>query len=126
MKRLFVPFVSMMFLALSTVAWSAEHTPQDLPLVTGEHWTTADPTQKRAFLFGIGNVLEVEQAMAGDDLAAMRGRSIVPVLLNGLSGVGIPDLVAQLDTYYAGNPEQLKRPVLEVLYIEMALPRMKR
>ena len=95
MKRLFVPFVSMMFLALSTVAWSAEHTPQDLPLVTGEHWTTADPTQK-------------------------------PVLLNGLSGVGIPDLVAQLDTYYAGNPEQLKRPVLEVLYIEMALPRMKR
>ncbi|MGB5202307.1 MAG: hypothetical protein WBN68_21825 [Sedimenticolaceae bacterium] len=126
MKRLFVPFVSIMLLALSIAAWSAQHTPQDLPLVTGEHWTTADLAQKRAFLIGIGNVLEVEQAMAGDNLAAMRGRSIVPVLLNGLSGVGLPDMVAELDTYYSGNPEQLKRPVLEVLYLEMALPRMER
>ena len=37
-------------------------------------------------LFGVGNVLEIEQAMAGDDYASMRGRSIVPVLLEGLSG----------------------------------------
>ena len=126
MKRLCFSFLAIMLAALSGVAWSAQHTPQDLPLVTGEHWTTADLTQKRAFLIGIGHVMEVEQAMAGDELAAMRGRSIVPVLLNGLSGVGLPDMVAQLDTYYSGNPEQLKRPVLEVLYIEMALPRMKR
>jgi len=126
MKGLFVPFTSMMLLALSTAAWSAQHTPQDLPIVTGEHWTTADLTQKRAFLIGIGNVLEIEQAMAGDNLASMRGRSIVPVLLNGLSGVGIANLVTELDTYYQGNPDQRKRPVLEVLYVEMALPRMKR
>lgn len=126
MKRLFVPFVSMMLLALSTGAWSAQHTAQDLPIVTGEHWTTADLAQKRAFLIGIGNFLEIEQAMAGDDLAAMRGRSMVPVLLNGLSGVGIANMVTELDTYYKGNPDQTKRPVLEVLYVEMALPRMKR
>ncbi len=126
MKRLCFSLLAIMLTVVSGVAWSAQPTPQDLPLVTGEHWTTADLAQKRAFLIGIGNVLEVEQAMAGDNLMAMRGRSIVPVLLNGLSGVGIPDMVSQLDTYYSGNPEQLNRPVLEVLYVEMALPRMKR
>ena len=38
----------------------------------------------------------------------------------------LDDMVAELDTYYSGNPQQLNRPVLEVLYVEMALPRMKR
>ncbi|MGD8956570.1 MAG: hypothetical protein PVJ03_04500 [Chromatiaceae bacterium] len=126
MKRLCLSFLAIMLAAMSSVVWSTQPAPEDLPLVTGEHWTTADMAQKRAFLIGIGNVLEVEQAMAGDNLMAMRGRSIVPVLLNGLSGVGIPDMVSQLDSYYSGNPEQMNRPVLEVLYVEMALPRMKR
>ena len=78
MKRLFLPFVSMILVALSTTAWSAQHTPQDLPLVNGEHWTTADLAQKRAFLIGIGNVLEVEQARAA--LAAGAVFLVSPVL----------------------------------------------
>jgi hypothetical protein len=56
----------------------------------------------------------------------MQGRSIVPVLLEGLSGTSIADIVAQLDKFYADHPGQTSRPVLEVLYIEMALPRMGR
>ena len=81
--------------------------------------------QKRAYLFGVGNVLEIEQAMAGDNYASMRGRSIVPVLLEGLSDISIADLVTQLDKFYTDHPDQTERPVLEVLYIEMALPRIE-
>ena len=75
--------------------------------------------------FGVGNVLEIEQAMAGEDYAGSTpGRSIVPVLLDGLTGIPIADLVMQLDKFYSDHPDQVERPVIEVMYLEMALPRL--
>ena len=109
------------FLAMhGAIAWAGA----DLEIVTGGHWTGASLEQKRAYLIGIGNVLEIEQAMAGDDYESMRGRSIIPVLLEGLSGIGIENIVTQLDMYYANHSGQIKRPVIEVLYLEMALPNL--
>jgi len=124
MKKFSCSLLSILLLALCTSAWAGQAPADDLQIVNGEHWVGADLDEKRAYLFGVGNVLEIEQAMAGDDYASLRGRSIVPVLLDGLSGLSIADLVTRLDRFYADHPDQTKRPVLEVLYIEMALPRM--
>ena len=118
-------FASLVLLTIAFAASSEQTGTDDLIIVTGEHWTGASLEQKRAYLFGIGNVLEIEQAMAGDDYGSMRGRSIVPVLLEGLSGVSIADMVKALDAYYAGNPQDLDRPVIEVLYLEMSLARLE-
>ena len=122
MKKLFTTVLPFLLLVLGPAQWAAA----DLELVTGKHWTGASLEQKRAYLFGIGNVLEIEEAMAGDAYEDMRGRSIVPVMLEGLSGTGIANLVTQLDKYYADHSDQIKRPVIEVLYIEMALPNLKK
>ena len=124
MKRLTVLLLPILLAALCINAWAGQESAADLTIVTGEHWVGASLEQKRAYLFGIGNVLEIEQAMAGDAYQEMRGRSIVPVLLEGLSGVSIADLVTQLDEFYADHPDQIERPVIGVLYIEMALPRL--
>lgn len=124
MKKLQISFLALLLVAMCGSAWSGDKAAEDLTIVTGEHWMGADQDEKRAFLVGVGNVLEIEQAMAGENYAAMRGRSIVPVLLDGLSGMPIADIVVQLDKFYAANPDQKMRPVLEVLYIDMALPRM--
>ena len=126
MKKLSFLYLSILLAVLCAPAWGDRQSAADLTIVTGEHWTGAGLAEKRAYLFGVGNLLEIEQAMAGDDYATMRGRSIVPVLLEGLSGTSIADIVAQLDKFYADHPDQTTRPVLEVLYIEMALPRMGR
>jgi hypothetical protein len=124
MKRLTDLLLPILLAVLSMTAWAGEKPEADLTIVNGEHWMSASLEQKRSYLFGIGNLLEIEQAMAGDDYQSMRGRSIVPVLLEGLSGVSIADMVAQLDEFYADHPDQIKRPVIGVLYIEMALPRL--
>jgi len=120
MKKIFTILLVVLFSVIGTTAWA----DQDLVIVTGEHWVDSSLEQRRAYLFGVGNVLEIEQAMAGDDYEAMRGRSIVPVLLEGLSGNSIASIVTQLDKFYADHPDQVTRPVLEVLYIEMALPNL--
>lgn len=125
MKRLTILILAISLMVPGMSAWAGESAAADLTIVTGEHWIPASLEQKRAYLFGVGNVLEIEQAMAGEHYETMRGRSIVPVLLEGLSGTSIADMVVQIDQYYADHPEQISRPVLEVMYLEMALPRLK-
>ena len=120
MKKMLTLLLPVLLAVLGTTAWAAE----DLEIVTGEHWASSSLEQKRAYLFGIGNVLEIEQAMAGDDYEARRGSSIIHVLLDGLSGVSIADIVTQLDKFYTDHSEQSSRPVIEVLYLEMALPKL--
>lgn len=122
MKRLTFFLMPVLLAVLSMAAWAGQKPAADLTIVTGDHWVAASMEQKRAYLFGVGNVLEIEQAMAGDDYEAMRGRSIVPVMLEGLSGTPIADMVMQLDKFYTAHPDQIKRPVIEVMYLEMALP----
>ncbi len=121
MKKLSILLIAFVFTMLSTSAWCAD----DLEIINGGHWVTSTVEQKRAYLFGIGNMLEIEQAMAGDHYEAMREHSIMPVLLEGLSGISIADLVMQLDKYYAQHPKNMKKPVIEVLYIDMAKPNLK-
>jgi hypothetical protein len=120
MKKLHTLLIPVLFAVLGTPAWAAPH----LEIVTGTEWTDSSLEQKQAYLFGVGNVLQIERAMAGDSYQDMRGSSIVPVLLDGLSGVSLDTIVMQLDKYYADNPDQSKRPVIEVLYLEMALPNL--
>ena len=76
------------------------------------------------YLCGVGNGWQSERAMAGDGYQDLRDNSIVPVLLDGLSGVHLDTIVMQLDKYYADNPAQSKRSVIEVLYLEMTLPNL--
>ena len=121
MKKISMLLIAFVFAMLSTSAWCA----QDLEIINGGHWVTSSLEQKRAFLFGIGNMLEIEEAMAGDHYEAMREHSIVPVLLEGLSGISIADLVKQLDKYYDEHPQDMKKAVIEVLYVDMAKPNLK-
>ena len=120
MKKLSILFVFFIFLIINISAWSAE----DLEIINGGHWVTSTVEQKRAFLFGVGNMLEIEQAMAGDKYEDLRGHSIVPVLLEGLSGISIADLIMKLNKYYAEQPQDENKAVIEVLY-HMAKANMK-
>ena len=122
MNKFSIILITILLAALSSAAWAGK----DLPIVNGTHWVDSSLEQKRAYLFGIGNLLDIEQAMVGDKIKATEGSSIIPVLLNGLSGTSIADIVKQLDKFYTNHPEKIKQPVIEVLYIEMALPNLKK
>jgi hypothetical protein len=120
MKKLHTILIPILFAVLGTTAWAAEH----MEIVSGKEWMGSNMEEKRAYLFGVGNVLLIERAMAGDGYQERRGSSIVPVILDGLSGVPLEGLIMQLDNYYVDNPAQSKRAVIEVLYLEMALPNL--
>lgn len=125
MKRYPIVAACMSILLLATAAWGGKEDP-DLVLVTGEHWIASSREQKVAYLFGLGNMLEVEQAMQGKRRSKqVSSNSIVPVLIDGLSDLSTSQLREKIDQWYEKKPQQLQRPVIEVLYIEFALPKVK-
>jgi len=122
MTKISLLLLAATFALLSSSAWCAN----DLEIINGDRWIASNIDQKRAYLFGVGNMLELEQAMMGKEYENMRKSSIVHVLLEGLSGTSIADMIVQLDSYYAKSSNNKKKAVIEVLYVDMAKPNLKR
>jgi hypothetical protein len=93
----------------------------DLPFVTGQHWTDSSEEQKRAYLYGIGNMLELQQALAQKGGAKS---AFVDDMIKGLSPLELDGVEKALDAWYAGHPDEIHRPVIEVMYLNIARPRL--
>ena len=82
----------------------------EIPLVTGKHWTDSSEQQKKAYLIGIANVLQVEIAYQAGN-SPSDAQSLVPRFAKGLKGQTLDTVREQLDRWYAAHPDQLQRPV---------------
>lgn len=98
---------------------------QEVPVVTGEHWTTSPEHVKKAYLVGIANTIQVEIAYQGTN-PSPDAQSLVPRLAKGLRGQTLDGVREGLDSWYAKNPDKLKRPVLETIWFEMVVPGLRR
>ncbi|MGO4330556.1 hypothetical protein AB4Z48_13000 [Cupriavidus sp. 2TAF22] len=98
---------------------------EDIPLVTGRHWTESSEQMKKAYLVGIANLALVDIAyQAGKP--PTDSQSIVPRLAKGLKGQTLDTVREGLDRWYAAHPDQLQRPVLETIWFEMVVPGLQR
>ncbi len=122
MRRSRVMWISVVALLVIAVAgWrileSAEPTSQ---LLTGRLWQTMSPDAKVAFVWGIGSLVEYERAQVG--ASPMGTKSFIPFLIKGLKGKPIDEVVRLVDTYYQTYPDQLQRPVMDVIFQAVVLP----
>ena len=98
---------------------------QEVPMVTGEHWTTSTEAAKKAYLVGIANLVQVETAFYAANPPS-DSQNFVPRLARGLKGETLDSVRQGLDRWYAANPGKLQRPVLETIWFEMAVPGLKK
>jgi len=91
----------------------------DLPFVTGAHWMQSSEVERNAYLYGLGNMVELQQALVDDHQST---RKLNDVLIRGLSPMDLVGVKQALDDWYAAHPADGDRPVLSVLYHEIALP----
>ena len=115
-----------MFLACMTlvVAWSNAGAA-DIPVVTGEQWTASSPEMQKAYLIGIANLMQVETAYYAKN-PPTDAQNFVPRLAKGLRGQTLDSVREDLNRWYAKNPDQLQRPVLETIWFEMAVPGLQK
>jgi hypothetical protein len=126
MRRPFSVAVAVVVCLLAATTWNTASRAGDLPIVTGEHWTKADDEQKRAFLIGFGTMLKAEHnAQADNPKAQAKDSTLVTTLVNGLSKFTIQEVLEQINSYYQINPDKVMRPVIEVMWFEIAVPNVR-
>jgi hypothetical protein len=101
-------------------AWGGAHA-QEVPVVTGDHWTKSPEQVKKAYLVGIANAVQVERAYSGNNPPS-DAQSVFPRLARGMRGQTLDTVRAALDAYYAKNPDKLGRPVIETIWFEIVVP----
>jgi hypothetical protein len=117
---------ALLFVASMTMAMAWGHAgAAEIPVVTGEHWTTSSEVAKKAYLVGIANLVQVETAYFGTNPPS-DAQSFVPRLARGLRGETLDSVREGLDRWYAANPGKLQRPVLETIWFEMAVPGLQK
>ncbi|WP_300162666.1 hypothetical protein [Solidesulfovibrio sp.] len=103
-------------LVLAAPALAADY---QIPVVTGEHWTKSSPEERKAFLVGAATVIELDQEVQGATPAV---NSTIDAWARGLAPYTFDQMVAALDKWYAEHPDKLRRPVIEVMWYELAQP----
>jgi hypothetical protein len=98
---------------------------QEVPLVTGEHWTKSSEDVKKAYLVGVANIVHIELAHQGTNQAS-DAQSILPRMVKGLRGQSLDSVRDALNKWYAANPQRLQRPVIETLWFEIVMPGLKK
>jgi hypothetical protein len=94
--------------------------PQAAPahdLVTGKHWQSSTTPERRAYLIGVSNAISV-----GARVDTRQGREDTFSLnvQEGLSGTRLEAAVAAIDAWYKAHPDELDKPVLSVVWRELA------
>jgi hypothetical protein len=108
--------------AESPPAQSATPAKQEWPFVTGEHWSKATDTERRAYIVGILNMAMVEYQLSGP---SPKYRTTVPRLVKALDGMTVSQLAEKVNAYYQANPDQQKQAVFEVIWFELVAPGTK-
>jgi hypothetical protein len=110
------------FLTLTVVSGIAR--AQEVPLVTGEHWTKSSEEVRKAYLVGIANIVYLETAYEGTSPAS-DAQSFLPRMIKGLRGQTLDSVRDALNKSYAVHPDQLNRPVIETIWFEIVLPGLR-
>ena len=108
--------------AESPPAQSATPAKQEWQFATGEHWSKATDTERRAYVLGILNMAMVEYQLSGP---SPKHRTTVPKLVKALDGMTVSQLAEKVNAYYQANPDQQKRAVFEVIWFELVAPGTK-
>jgi hypothetical protein len=90
----------------------------------GKDWQSASPEERQAFLFGIANVISV--AIGWDARHVPEGQTTFSRRArDGLAGVSLAEAVQRVDAWYAANPGRLETPVVAVLWLDIAKPKLQ-
>ena len=110
---------------LNIPAATLEHTGRFNLSVTGEQWTRSSEDVQKAYLVGVANLTQVENAYFEGNPPSDK-QSFVPRLVKGLQGQTLDSVREGLNRWYAANPGKLQRPVIETIWFEMAVPGLQK
>lgn len=94
------------------------------PLLTGEVWVKMSQDHKTAYIWGMGDIIDLEQEIMAI-MPELKRDSFVTKAVVGLGDVKINDIVSTIDTFYMENPDKIEISVITVMWDTMIKPKIK-
>lgn len=121
----------------TTAAKAAPQAGNPVEQLTGEIWMKSSADIKAALLFGVECAMSIEHAVAkrlAEVNKADGKKKPAPSTLSpfekawaqAFKDVPRAEIVENIDTWYAENPDKQERPVFDVIWYELIVPKTKK
>ena len=94
------------------------------PLLTGKTWINMSQDQKSAYIWGAGDIIDLEQEIM-EIYPELKRESFVSKAVEGIGDVKINDIVSSVDSFYKENPDKANLSVIRVVWDTMIKPNIK-
>ena len=115
------------FFCLALAFWSSGAMAAErikAPLLNGLTWVKMSPDQKAAYIWGAGDVIDLEQEIMAI-YPELKRDSFVAKAVEGIGDVKINAIVINVDAFYNENPDKTNLTVIRVIWDTMIKPNIK-
>ena len=119
--------VNIVLVCILSAAWSSSVSAKEeikAPLLTGTTWENMSEDQKTAYIWGAGDIIDLEQEIM-EIYPELKRESFVTKAVEGIGDVTINDIVSTVDSFYKENPDKVNLSVIRVLWDTMIKPNIK-
>ena len=110
--------------AAALLAFAAPASAEDLPFVDGHMWVKTAKPLKRAYLIGIGNLINAEYAYQKEMGPPSDRSTSIQRAYEGIDDMTLDECVARIDAWYERNADKRDTTVLEVIWLDMVEPNL--
>ena len=93
-------------------------------LLRGDLWQQMTADSKLAFIWGMGHVVDIEQALM-ERYPELKKDGFVMKVVEGMADIPMNDVVRKIDNFYKANPDKLNMSVAAVIWDTMIKPNIK-
>ncbi len=93
-------------------------------LLRGDLWQQMTADSKLAFIWGMGHVVDIEQALM-ERYPELKKDGFVMKVVEGMADIPMNDVVRKIDNFYKANPDKLDMSVAAVIWDTMIKPNIK-
>lgn len=95
-----------------------------MPVLKGDLWQKMTHDCKVSFIWGFGHVVSIEFYLM-EKFTELRRDSFVSKVVEGMANTPMNEVVDRVDRYYVMHPDQIEKPVTNVLWDTMIKPNIK-
>ena len=110
--------VAAVLVLCGSATWGSER------MLRGDVWMTMSPDEKVAYLWGAGDVVDLEQALWEIHPELKQGNFSAKVV-EGMADIPMNDIVATVDEWYRANPDKRNLTVIRVIWDTLIKPNLK-
>ena len=94
------------------------------PLLTGKTWINMSQDQKTAYIWGAGDIIDLEQELM-EIYPELKRENFATKAVRGIGDVTINEIVSTVDSFYRENPDKADLSVIRVIWDTMIKPNLK-